>query len=105
MEFSICQLNGTNDIETEECFEANPILLNDGLYKLNVTKTMRTIELTGHLPEELVCEHCVIRWNYVTGNQWGTCSDGQGAIGCGNQETFRSCSDVTIQDTVEKENL
>lgn len=35
--------------------------------------------------------------NYLfVGNNWGWCDDGTGALGCGPQETFRSCSDITI---------
>lgn len=30
------------------------------------------------------------------GNNWGQCPDGSGALGCGPQESFRGCSDITI---------
>ena len=29
-------------------------------------------------------------------NNYGTCPDGSGALGCGDQETYRQCSDITI---------
>jgi len=33
----------------------------------------------------------------ITGNNWGICGNGTGAVGCGdNQETFRNCADVAI---------
>lgn len=32
----------------------------------------------------------------MAGNNWGTCADGNGAVGCGEQEEFRACSDVAI---------
>jgi len=32
----------------------------------------------------------------VSGNNWGFCGDGTGALGCGPQETFRSCSDISL---------
>lgn len=32
----------------------------------------------------------------MAGNNWGICADGNGAVGCGEQEEFRACSDVAI---------
>lgn len=42
------------------------------------------------------CQHCVLQWKYIAGNNWGICKDGNGAVGCGDQEEFRACSDVAI---------
>ncbi|XP_045112765.1 uncharacterized protein LOC123505481, partial [Portunus trituberculatus] len=41
------------------------------------------------------------QWRYVSGNNWGVCEDGTGAIGCGPQEEFRACADVAITRTGE----
>ena len=30
------------------------------------------------------------------GNTWALCGNGTGAIGCGDQETFRNCADIRI---------
>lgn len=38
----------------------------------------------------------MLQWKYVAGNNWGTCADGSGAVGCGPQEEFRACADVAI---------
>lgn len=32
----------------------------------------------------------------LIGNNWGNCPNGTGAIGCGPQEEFRACADITI---------
>lgn len=45
---------------------------------------------------DLECQHCVLQWKYIAGNNWGTCADGSGAVGCGAQEEFRACSDIAI---------
>jgi hypothetical protein len=45
---------------------------------------------------EFECQHCVLQWKYIAGNNWGVCPDGNGAVGCGPQEEFRACSDVAI---------
>lgn len=42
------------------------------------------------------CEQCVLQWQYIAGNNWGICANGNGAVGCGDQEQFRACADVAI---------
>lgn len=37
-----------------------------------------------------------MQWKYIAGNNWGICPDGNGAVGCGDQEEFRACADVAI---------
>jgi hypothetical protein len=32
----------------------------------------------------------------ISGNSWGVCANGTGALGCGPQETFRTCSDISL---------
>ena len=85
------------DLETEECFDSNPIFLSDGSRRFPVpVGVLGFFNMTGVLPPNLVCEHCVLRWHYHCGNNWGICEDGSGKLGCGNQETFRTCSDISI---------
>lgn len=33
---------------------------------------------------------------FSKGNNWGTCPNGTGAVGCGPQEEFRACADIQI---------
>ena len=33
---------------------------------------------------------------FILGNTWALCGNGTGAIGCGDQETFRNCADIRI---------
>lgn len=51
------------------------------------------------LPAGLTCSQCVLQWRYIAGNNWGMCPNGTGAVGCGPQEEFRSCADISITDT------
>ncbi|XP_014208992.1 uncharacterized protein LOC106639749 [Copidosoma floridanum] len=96
-EFSLCPLNSTRDIETEECFAAHPIYLADGNLRYKVKKGMNgNIIIQANLPKDFVCPHCVFRWHYYGGNNWGMCQDGTGRLGCGIQEVFRGCADVSI---------
>ena len=54
------------------------------------------VMLTYRLPPDIVCKHCVLRWRYVTGRTWGRALNGTECLGCGPQEEFRACADVTI---------
>lgn len=38
----------------------------------------------------------MLQWRYIAGNNWGMCEDGTGAVGCGPQEEFRACADISI---------
>ncbi|XP_043285754.1 uncharacterized protein [Venturia canescens] len=96
VEFALCPLKEKHDLETEDCFDKHKVQFADGTYKYKPTGR-------GHfyprlrLPRGLTCEHCVLRWQYTAGNNWAICPDGRGRKGCGLQETFRTCSDITIQ--------
>ncbi|KAJ8674245.1 hypothetical protein QAD02_005507 [Eretmocerus hayati] len=48
------------------------------------------------LPQGLSCKQCSLRWEYTGGNIWGNCLDGSNRLGCGPQETFRNCADISI---------
>ncbi|XP_014610244.1 PREDICTED: uncharacterized protein LOC106790084 [Polistes canadensis] len=95
--FQICQLSKSKELETEECFERYPLKLEDGSdrYVLK-SHDAKDYTMTLILPKNLTCEHCVLRWEYVAANNWGVCEDGSEKMGCGPQETFKTCSDITI---------
>lgn len=57
---------------------------------------MKEITNRIQLPADFTCNHCVLRWHYRAGNNWGVCENGTGAVGCGPQEYFRSCADIRI---------
>ncbi|XP_012216518.1 uncharacterized protein [Linepithema humile] len=97
-EFHLCPLKTTTELETDECFDRYPLSLADGSgYKFPITKYGNgDFKIGLVLPSGVTCQQCVIRWHYRTGNTWGTCDDGRQGVGCGPQETFRSCADVSI---------
>lgn len=61
------------------------------------------LRLQYRLPAGLVCDHCLLRWNYVTGRSWGRTSNGSECVGCGHQEQFRACADVSVQSDPEQQ--
>lgn len=94
--FDLCHLKQTHDLETESCFESYPLQLADYTYEAPVPSTKMDYYLKVRLPQKLICDHCVLRWTYRSGNNWGQCSDGTFALGCGPQETFKNCADISI---------
>ncbi|XP_034176901.2 uncharacterized protein LOC117602697 [Osmia lignaria lignaria] len=94
--FNLCQLMNEHHVETEECFDEHPLQLADGSYELSVPPSKAKFDIPIRLPANFTCEHCVLRWHYRTGNNWGECEDGSTGLGCGPQETFRNCADVSI---------
>ncbi|XP_050353388.1 uncharacterized protein LOC126775462 [Nymphalis io] len=58
----------------------------------------RIYEMKYQLPDNMECTHCVLQWKYIAGNNWGTCANGTGAVGCGPQEEFRACADIAVGD-------
>lgn len=94
--FTLCNLD-EDTTESEECFDKNVLKFEDGSDKFEIGTTRDRIETTVTLPAGLKCEHCVLRWTYTAGNNWGICENGEGKLGCGPQETFKSCADIAIK--------
>ncbi|XP_050347827.1 uncharacterized protein LOC126771774 [Nymphalis io] len=90
--FKICPNSNRND---QSCFDKYPVELKSGGFKYYPPKS-GLHKVDYRLPEGLFCDHCVLQWRYVAGNNWGSCGNGTGALGCGNQETFGACSDISI---------
>ncbi|KAK4314470.1 hypothetical protein Pmani_014175 [Petrolisthes manimaculis] len=82
---------------TQQCFDQHQLCLADGSgNNFNITSEVGLHTTHYLLPPTLTCQHCVLQWRYVTGNSWGVCEDGTGAVGCGDQEEFRACADLTV---------
>ncbi|XP_068895525.1 uncharacterized protein [Tenebrio molitor] len=93
--FSLCVLQNPDAPEPDEsCFQT--LTLGNGEINYNVVSGEKSIDTQVKLPDGLTCNRCVLRWHYRTGNNWGQCDDGSYAEGCGPQENFRSCADVSI---------
>ncbi|KAJ8924205.1 hypothetical protein NQ315_006996 [Exocentrus adspersus] len=96
--YSLCVLQNPNAPESgEDCFQ--PLKLADGSDYYTIPPTdfnPRELSNKVQLPAGLTCDRCVLRWHYRSGNRWGYCDDGSSGVGCGPQETFRSCADIAI---------
>lgn len=97
-EFELCRRNSINSMETDDCFERLRFI--DGTYRKQLKmdhsdKGLMSMSLL--MPDNLVeCRACILRWNYRAGNNWGICHDGTAGSGCGPQELYRNCADISI---------
>ncbi|XP_055688057.1 uncharacterized protein LOC129792735 [Lutzomyia longipalpis] len=94
--FNLCNLD-TYGRESEACFAQYSLKTSSASnkYYLN-SAAVGFYNFTITLPAGVSCKHCVLQWTYNVGNNWGYCDDGSGALGCGPQENFRTCSDISI---------
>ncbi|XP_064643969.1 uncharacterized protein LOC135497906 [Lineus longissimus] len=97
-EFKVCPNNDYTKAATQECLDKYPIFLPEaGSNRMKIGSRRGVYKIKGKLPEGLTCTQCVFQWIYNTGNSWGTDPQtGRGCLGCGNQEQFRGCADISI---------
>ncbi|KAK5638704.1 hypothetical protein RI129_012999 [Pyrocoelia pectoralis] len=87
---------------SQECLDKNilkTVRPQDGLSLSDIRfypkDGSKVYEMKYRLPK-LSCSHCLLQWRYIAGNNWGTCQNGTEQVGCGPQEEFRACADITI---------
>lgn len=94
--FNLCDLQSSG-VESDQCFAKYPLRTTKGdLHHYLGSTTPGYYNVTLQLPSSLSCNRCVLQWTYHVGNSWGFCEDGSGRLGCGPQENFRTCSDISI---------
>lgn len=95
-EFELCRRQSFDELEQDECFEKLKFM--DGNYRRRLDFSERgLISMSLMMPEDLrECRACILRWNYRAGNNWGVCPDGTSATGCGAQELYRNCADISV---------
>lgn len=105
-EFRLCPNNSPKQVTSESCLdkyvlkrvktkEADETFHETRFYPGTENKVY---EMRYSLPEGLTCSQCVLQWKYIAGNNWGVCENGTGAVGCGPQEEFRACADISVSD-------
>ncbi|XP_045121784.1 uncharacterized protein LOC123510572 [Portunus trituberculatus] len=98
-EFHICPHNNPLRPVSEKCLQQHLLKQADGSGARYYPGTgSKKFFARYRLPAGLTCKQCVLRWRYVAGNNWGKCENGTGMVGCGPQEEFRSCADITITE-------
>jgi len=97
VEVRLCINDNVEQDPEQECFDQNDALkwvaTGDNIF--NVTEAMGPGKFSAQVKlPEVECEQCILQWTYRNGRDWGTC-DGA----CGEVETFRGCSDISIKST------
>lgn len=92
--FNLCNLD--KELESETCFDKYPLQTTNGSVEYPIGSLPGDYKVNLKLPANVTCSHCVLRWTYIAGNNWGWCGDGTGRLGCGTQEHFLTCSDIQI---------
>lgn len=97
-EFDLCRRNSFDTRETESCFEKLKFADGSTQFLLKPDANDRGFKsMSLVLPADLTdCQACILRWNYRAGNNWGICPDGSSGIGCGAQELYRNCADISV---------
>ncbi|CAF0894028.1 unnamed protein product [Adineta steineri] len=97
MEFRLCSLVNSNSELTQECLDQNLLFIEGFGTQYPVNEGIDSILLRLHIPSGLQCPHCVLQWRYHAGNSWGTDGvTGKSCLGCGHQEEFYNCADISI---------
>ncbi|XP_066592778.1 uncharacterized protein [Prorops nasuta] len=97
-EFRTCAMKYRDQEVDQDCLDKNLLLMENGTARYYPGPGSRIFKAYYKLPDTLTCKQCVFQWRYIAGNNWGTCPNGTGAVGCGPQEEFRGCADITIGD-------
>ena len=97
-EFELCRRDSFDVEETDECFEKLKFTDGSERKRLQTSHSDRGLmSMSLSLPDDLrECRACILRWNYRAGNNWGICADGSVGNGCGPQELYRNCADISI---------
>ena len=90
-------MDGQQGDATQDCLDKTILSDINGIKQITFAKTTGQFKFQINLPADMSCNHCVFQWKYVTGNNWGINPvTGQGGLGFGPQEQYRSCADITI---------
>ncbi|CAF3728189.1 unnamed protein product [Rotaria magnacalcarata] len=97
MEFRLCPTVDSNREVTQECLDQNVLDIQGFGKQYSVSEGLDLIFLRVHLPPGLSCSRCVLQWRYHAGNNWGrNTQTGEACLGCGLQEEFYNCADISI---------
>ncbi|VDI36864.1 Hypothetical predicted protein [Mytilus galloprovincialis] len=101
-EFRLCPHNDPTVPVTQRCLDKHLLSIEEGSIK---HRNMRfypkeelgpTYNLSLEIPFGMICTQCVLQWRYHTENSWGMNPNGTSCKGCGLQEEFYNCADLSI---------
>lgn len=96
----------SSESESENCFQ--DLRLSNGMHHwpMKLGDGAGIQSFNAELPGGVTCNLCTLRMHYRGAQHWGDCDNslscecdptGTGGMGCSEQQTFRSCADITIR--------
>ncbi|KAK6184664.1 hypothetical protein SNE40_007093 [Patella caerulea] len=100
-EFRICE-PPENQAVTQECLNRNLLQIQESDFATQFYPGSggQTFQLNVKLPPDLFCTRCILQFKYNTGYRSPEASSGCDCLGCGQQEQFFNCADVSIERDV-----
>jgi hypothetical protein len=98
-EFKLCPRDDPLEKTTQQCLDNYVLQLEDGSgtkFQVPNKNGYQMLAVKLRLPENVKCRDCTFQWKYNAGNSWGADGSGRGCLGCGNQEQFYGCADISI---------
>ncbi|XP_033748370.1 uncharacterized protein LOC117333264 [Pecten maximus] len=94
-EFRLCPNNDPSKPVTQECLDRHVLKQPDGKTRVIEVGRAQTYRAKLILPDRVTCSQCLLQWKWNTGNSYG-CDAKRCCKGCGPQEQFYGCSDISI---------
>ncbi|CAC5399938.1 unnamed protein product [Mytilus coruscus] len=97
-EFRLCPNNNPSKAVTQECLNRNVLnIMGHGKrYVIDSPDSNLFMEFQLSLPPGLSCSQCVLQWKWRAAQNKGSNGQGGECFGCGPQEHFINCADVSI---------
>ncbi|XP_012938843.1 proline-rich extensin-like protein EPR1 [Aplysia californica] len=96
-EFRLCPHNSPSTPVTQDCLDRHLLQLADGSgTRFDLGTKISAVPVEVKLPAGVTCSQCVLQWKWHVGNSYGQDGQGNGCKGCGPQEEFYGCSDISI---------
>lgn len=94
-QFKLCPNNDVKKRATQQCLDKYVLRQLDGSTKFVVPDGLGIVSIQLKLPKELTCSQCVFQWKWNTASNV-RCDGSNCCRGCGPQEQFYGCSDISI---------
>ncbi|KAL4224009.1 hypothetical protein ACF0H5_017466 [Mactra antiquata] len=94
-EFKVCPTNNPGKRATQDCFDKYLLRQTNGATRYQVRPGLGPVTIELMLPSGLTCTQCVLQWRWNTASNVA-CDGSNCCRGCGPQEQFYGCADITI---------
>ncbi|KAL4232934.1 hypothetical protein ACF0H5_007622 [Mactra antiquata] len=95
-EFRLCPNNNPSRPATEACFNQYLLHQPSGETKWQLPTGTKAFPVRLVLPRGLTCSQCILQWKWNTASNWDCDVNNRCCKGCGPQEQFYGCADVSI---------